>query len=104
MRPIDWPTMVAGSPRGRKWIVLAAYATVAGVSQMLWLNFAPLLSQIQARYGVSELVASLLVLVFPLLYVVFSVPAGALLDARGYRFGVGAGALGMTAFAVVRNF
>jgi predicted MFS family arabinose efflux permease len=96
--------MNEAEPSGRKWIVLAAYAGVAGVSQLLWLNFAPLLSQVQARYGVSELVASLLVLVFPLLYVVFSVPAGALLDARGYRFGVGAGAVGMTAFAVVRIF
>jgi predicted MFS family arabinose efflux permease len=82
--------------------VLATYAVVAGVSQMLWLNFAPLLSLVQRRYGVSELAASLLVLVFPLLYVVFSVPAGALIDTRGYRYGVGIGAVTMTVFACVR--
>ncbi len=69
---------------------------------MLWLNFAPLLSLVQHRYGVSELTASLLVLVFPLLYVVFSVPAGALIDRRGYRYGVGIGAVTMTVFACVR--
>jgi predicted MFS family arabinose efflux permease len=84
--------------------VLAAYAVVAGVSQMLWLNFAPLLSLVEHRYGVSELAASLLVLAFPLLYVVFSVPAGALIDARGYRYGVGVGAVTMTVFACVRVF
>jgi predicted MFS family arabinose efflux permease len=82
--------------------VLAAYAVVAGVSQMLWLNFAPLLSLVERRYGVSELAASLLVLVFPLLYVVFSVPAGALIDTHGYRYGVGLGAVTMTLFACVR--
>src|SRR5262249_9079327 len=48
--------------RRERWGVLFAYTLVVGISQMLWLNFAPLLSLIQARYGVSELWASLLVL------------------------------------------
>ena len=88
--------------RPRRWAVLAAYTLVVGMSQLLWLNFAPLLTMVQSRYGVSELSASLLVLVFPLLYVVFSLPAGALTDRRGYRFTVGLGALGMTVFAALR--
>jgi predicted MFS family arabinose efflux permease len=88
----------------RKWAVLAAYALVTGVSQMLWLNFAPLLTLVEHRYGVSELIASLLVLVFPLFYVVFSVPAGVLIDARGYRYGIGVGVVAMTAFACLRVF
>jgi cyanate permease len=90
--------------RPQRWAVLAAYVVVAGVSQMLWLNFAPLLSQIQARYHVGELTASLLVLVFPLLYVLFSLHAGALTDRRGYRFTVGLGAWTMAAFACVRIY
>src|SRR5258705_262255 len=88
--------------RPRRWVVLGAYTFVAGVSQLLWLNFAPILTSIEGRYGVSELVASLLVLVFPLLYVVLSIPAGTLTDRRGYRFAVGAGALGMAFAACVR--
>src|SRR5258706_6869242 len=58
--------------RPRRWAVLGVYAVIVGVSQMLWLNFAPLLSLVQTRYGVSELTASMLLLVFPLLYVVLS--------------------------------
>ena len=88
----------------RRWLVLGSYALVVGISQLLWLNFAPLLSLIQARYSVSELLASSLLLVFPLLYVVFSIPAGALTDARGYRFTVGAGAIAMVLFAALRIF
>lgn len=84
--------------------MLGVYSLVVALSQLLWLNFAPLLSMIQARYGVSELLASALVLVFPALYVVFSLPAGALVDARGYRFTVGAGAALMAAAACVRIF
>ena len=90
--------------RPRRWAVLAAYVVVAGVRQMLWLNFAPLLSLLQARYGVGELTAMLLVMMFPLLYVVFSIHAGALTDRRGYRFTVGLGAWGMAAFACVRIY
>lgn len=74
------------------------------VSQMLWLNFAPLLTLIQERYGVGELAASGLVLVFPLLYVVFSVPAGAMIDQHGYRVTAGAGAIVMAVSALVRIF
>ena len=96
--------MLASAPMVRRWRVLAAYAAVLGVSQMLWLNFAPLLSYVQRRYGVNELWASGLVLVFPVLYVLLSVHAGRMTDRRGYRFTVGAGALGMTLFAAVRLF
>ena len=89
-------------PDPRRWLVLAAYTVVVGVSQLLWLNFAPILTQIQARYGVGELEASALVLVFPLLFVVLSVPAGRLVDTRGYRFCVGLGATVMALGAAVR--
>ncbi|MDB4966171.1 MAG: transporter [Myxococcales bacterium] len=91
-------------PSSRRWLTLGVYSLVVALSQLLWLNFAPLLSMIQSRYGVSELLASALVLVFPALYVVFSLPAGALVDARGYRFTVGAGAALMAAAACVRIF
>jgi predicted MFS family arabinose efflux permease len=95
------------SPRDRmrnpyRWVVLSAFALVAGVTQMLWLNFAPLLTLVEKRYGVSELVASTLILVFPLIYVLLSLPAGALIDARGYRFAVGLGAVVTAAFAALR--
>jgi predicted MFS family arabinose efflux permease len=88
----------------RRWAVLAAYTLVVGLSQLLWLNFAPILSLVEKRYGVGELLASSLILVFPLLYVVFSLPAGALTDRRGYRFSVGAGAIAMALFSCVRIF
>lgn len=88
----------------RRWGILVAYTLVVALSQLLWLNFAPILTLIETRYAVSELLASSLLLVFPLLYVVFSIPAGALIDRRGYRFTVGAGAAAMALFSLVRIF
>lgn len=86
----------------RRWWVLAAYAVVMGMSQLLWLNFAPLVTLVKDRYHVDDTWAGMLLLVFPLLYVVLSLPAGALTDRRGYRFAVGWGAWAMAAASVIR--
>lgn len=77
----------------RRWRVLLAFVAVALVTQLLWLNFAPLLVDMERTYGVSELVASLLVLPFPLLYVLLSIPSGKAIDTYGYKKVVGAGAI-----------
>lgn len=87
-------------PKG--WQVLTVYAAVAGVSQMLWLNFAPLIALLQQRYGVSEFEASLPTLVFPLFYVVLSLHAGAMVDHRGFKFTVGFGSILMAVASLVR--
>lgn len=88
----------------RGWIVLLLFMLPAAMSQMLWLNFAPLLTEIQKRYGVNELTSNLLVLVFPLVYVLISVPAGFLTDKRGYRYSVSLGSLIMSVFAILRMY
>jgi predicted MFS family arabinose efflux permease len=98
----DSLSATAGLHRPRRWAVLAAFTLLAGASQMLWLNFAPILTHIQARYGVSESLASGLIFVFPLLFVLLSLPAGRMVDARGYRLTVGLGAAVMTAGACLR--
>lgn len=91
-------------PSGRRWAVLAFYAILLGVSQMLWLNFAPLISQVQKTYGVSELVASSLVLIFPFLYILLSLPAGTMIDRRGYKSAIALGGWLSLIFACVRMF
>ena len=87
-----------------RWIVLILFLLVAGISQMLWLNFAPILSFIEKQYQVSESQAGLLLLVFPLIYVILSVPAGALTDKKGYRYSISLGAIIMAVFACLRVY
>ena len=59
-----------------KWIALAAYLGALVLTQIFWYNFAPLISLLVARYGVSELAAGWTVLVFPLASLLFSGHAG----------------------------
>lgn len=87
-----------------RWIVLSVFVLAAAMSQLLWLNFAPLISYLQARYSVTETTASLLILVFPLIYVLLSVHAGRMTDRRGYKFTVGAGTVIMAVFACMRIY
>lgn len=87
-----------------RWIVLILFMLPAAISQMLWLNFAPLLTQIQKKYHVDELTSNLLILVFPLVYVLISIPAGYLTDRRGYKYSITLGSVVMALFAAARIY
>lgn len=64
----------------RGWRTIAAYGLVAAATQALWLTYAPITTEAAHHYGVSVGAIGWLSEIFPLLYVVLAVPAGALLD------------------------
>jgi predicted MFS family arabinose efflux permease len=66
------------------WPVIAAYALVCAVTQILWLTYAAITTETARRYGVSVGAVGWLAEIFPLLYVVLAIPAGILLD-RWFR-------------------
>jgi predicted MFS family arabinose efflux permease len=69
--------------------------------QMLWLTFAAITTDTAHHYGVSVTAVGWLSEIFPLLYVVLAIPAGALLD-RHFRPALGAAAALMAAGACIR--
>jgi predicted MFS family arabinose efflux permease len=87
-----------------RWLVLSVFALSAAMSQALWLNFAPLIVMIEEKYKVTEDVAGLLLLVFPLIYVLISIPAGRFIDQKGYRKSMLLGGLIMAVFSIMRIF
>ena len=64
------------------WPVVVAYALVVACTQMLWLTFAPIDTDVAHDFGVSTGAVGWLAQVFPLLYVVLALPAGIALDRR----------------------
>ncbi|HXA53990.1 MAG TPA: MFS transporter [Solirubrobacteraceae bacterium] len=86
---------------GGGWRVVAAYGAVAAATQMLWLTYAAITTETAHRYGVSVGAVGWLAEIFPLLYVVLAIPAGALLD-RWFRPSLALGGALVAAGGLVR--
>ncbi|HEY4826914.1 MAG TPA: MFS transporter [Solirubrobacteraceae bacterium] len=83
------------------WLPVIWYALVAAAIQMLWLSFAAVTTDSAHHYGVSVTAIGWLSEIFPLLYVVLAIPAGALLDRR-FRSSLGSAAALMAVGAFIR--
>ncbi|SDX32598.1 MFS transporter [Paenibacillus sp. CF384] len=67
-----------------RWSVIAAYAGVVAVTQLLWVTFTPITTDASELWGVSIDAVGWLSLVFPLVYVLLSIPFGFASD-RSFR-------------------
>jgi predicted MFS family arabinose efflux permease len=91
----------SAAPARADWSPVIWYALVAAAIQMLWLTFAAITTDSAHHYGVSVTAVGWLSEIFPLLYVVLAIPAGALLDDR-FRTALGAASALMVVGAFVR--
>jgi MFS family permease len=88
-----------------RWVVLISFMFVAALTQLMWLNYAPILSRTQELMGFnSEMPVVILMLMFPLVYIPVSIPAGFIIDRKGFRYAVMIGALLTAAFSFLRLF
>lgn len=85
-----------------RWVVLAIYMYIAALTQLYWLNFAAIDTYLEEHLQISAMKVGLLTLVFPLLFLFLSIPSGIIIDKKGYKFGVGIGAIFTGAFALFR--
>jgi sugar phosphate permease len=85
-----------------RWVVLAVYMYVAALTQLYWLNFAAIDTFIETRFGITALTVSLLTLMFPIVQVLLTLPAGLVIDRKGFKYGVGIGAIFTGLFAAFR--
>jgi predicted MFS family arabinose efflux permease len=72
--------------------------------QVIWITFAPILSTTAQAYGVTQADVGNLSTVFPLVYVVISIPVGYFVDSHGFRKAVLLGAGFMGVFGLLRAF
>ena len=89
--------------RSYRWFVLAAFMLVAFINQASWITFAPITSEAARHYGTSDLVIGLLSMVFMIVYVLLAIPSAWVIDSRGFRLAVSAGALLTAAGALARG-
>jgi MFS family permease len=85
-----------------RWVVLAVYMYVSALTQLYWLNFAAIDTFIEERFSITASTVMWFTLVFPLVQVLLSMPAGVVIDKKGFKYGVGIGALFTGVFAMLR--
>jgi len=85
-----------------RWVVLAIYMYVSALTQLYWLNFAAIETYIEDLLKISAGDAMWFTLVFPLVQVILTIPAGMIIDKIGFKWGVGIGALFTGVFAMLR--
>jgi MFS family permease len=85
-----------------RWVVLAVYMYISALTQLYWLNFAAIDTFIEERFSITASSVMWFTLVFPLVQVLLSMPAGMVIDKKGFKYGVGIGALFTGLFAMLR--
>ena len=87
-----------------RWLVLIAYILTGVLSQVIWITFVPVLSITAQAYGVSQTDVGYLSTVFPLIFVIISIPVGYFIDAHGFRKAILLGTSFMAVFGLLRAF
>lgn len=87
-----------------RWVILAIYIYIAALTQLYWLNFAAIDTFMEERLSIPASTVMWFTLVFPLVQVLLTLPAGIIIDKKGFKYGVGIGALFTGIFAILRLF
>ena len=85
-----------------RWVVLAVYMYVSALTQLYWLNFAAIETYMEDLLKITASDAMWFTLVFPIIQVILTIPAGIIIDKIGFKWGVGIGAIFTGAFAMLR--
>ncbi|MEB3758506.1 MAG: MFS transporter [Desulfurococcales archaeon] len=86
-----------------RWIVLTVYVLAGIASQLIWITYAPILTKSAEFYHVSENEVSLFAAVFPIVYLVTSIPTGYYIDRYGFRKALLTGMIFLGTFALLRS-
>jgi len=86
-----------------RWPILAAFAFMASVTQLLWLSFAPITGPAASFFGRSDLMVGLLSMVFMIVYIVVAIPAAWAIDTWGFKAAAGLGGIISAVFALMRG-
>ncbi len=85
-----------------RWVVLTGYMAAGIASQLVWITFAPILDVTAQHYGVTQSAVGMLAAVFPLVYLVASLPTGYFIDRYGFRSALLMGTSLLAVFSALR--
>lgn len=86
-----------------RWVALAVFMFVNLMVQLLWISYSPVTGTAASFYHVTDLQIGLLSMIFMIVFIPLSIPVSWAIDTFGFRKAVGAGALLMGVFALLRG-
>jgi len=75
---------------------------MAALTQFYWLNFAAITTYVEETLNISAMQVGWLANVAPLTIILLSIPAGMVIDKKGFKYGVGIGAIFVSISAALR--
>ncbi len=91
------------APNGRRWLVLTGFMLVSMSTQIVWLNFAGIVSpQMESIFHVGYGPLSLMSGLWPLVFIPVSIPTGLMVDRMGFKKTVTIGGLILVVFSWMR--
>jgi MFS family permease len=85
-----------------RWVVLAVFMYIAALTQLYWLNFSAIDTYVEDNLHISAFSTSLLALVFPLTYVLLSLPSGMIIDRKGFKYSLSIAVIFTGIFSMIR--
>ncbi|MCL4557166.1 MAG: MFS transporter [Deltaproteobacteria bacterium] len=85
-----------------RWVVLVIFMFQVVLTQFLWLNFAPIQPTLEKLLNITDFQFVLLLSVFNIFNLLLSLPVGAVLDSKGFRFTVSIGSIIMAVAVLLR--
>jgi MFS family permease len=92
---------------GYRWAVLLVFGLVFMMTQMTWLAFSLIRSEITPVFGATLSDPSMIILLTasqPLVFIIISIPIGMLADRKGLLLVAGTGSIIVTIFTIMRMF
>ncbi len=87
-----------------RWTILLLFMFVALMTQVNWITFAPILSELAVEYDVSEDAILLLTVSYMIVYIPMNFPATWAIDKYGLKWGTGFGVILTGVFGLGRAF
>ena len=88
----------------KSYFILLLYSMLIVINQYFWISFTTITPEVVQFYHTTSYDVGILTIIFPIIYIIISFPAGIFIDKYGYKKSIMLGATIMTVFSILRLY
>lgn len=88
----------------KSYLILLLYSILIVINQYFWISFTTITPEVVQFYHTTSYDVGILTIIFPIIYIIMSFPAGIFIDKYGYKKSIMLGATIMTVFSILRLY